>query len=93
VAVHCAVEDNVIETTIIFIDTILLYKNLLTTSFIAFLFAVFLIPSSAFTQAGVLEEVMVTAQKRMMSLQTTPFSVTDVVGEQLPLMERKYETS
>ncbi len=88
---HCAVEDNVIETTIIFIGTIMLYKKLLITSFIACLFTVFLTPSSAFTQAGVLEEVIVTAQKRMMSLQSTPFSVTDVTGEQLPLMERKYE--
>ena len=92
-AVHCAVEDNVIETTNIFIGTMMLYKNLLTTSFIAFLFAVFLIPGSVFTQAGVLEEVIVTAQKRMMSVQSTPFSVTDVTGEQLPLMERKYETN
>ena len=90
---HFAVEENVIETTIIFTGTIMLYKNLLTTSFIAFLFAVFLIPGSVFTQAGVLEEVMVTAQKRMMSLQSTPFSVTDVAGEQLPLMERKHETN
>ena len=71
----------------------MLYKKLLITSTIACLFTVFLIPSSAFTQAGVLEEVMVTAQKRMIYLQSTPFAVTDVVGEQLPLMERKYETN
>ncbi len=90
---HCAVEDNGIEIRIIFTGTIMLYKKLLITNFIAYLFTVFLIPSSAFTQAGVLEEVVVIAQKRMMSLQSTPFSVTDVTGEQLPLMERKYETN
>ncbi len=71
----------------------MLYKKLLTTSFIVFLFTVLLSPSSTLAQAGVLEEVIVTAQNRMMSLQSTPFSETDVTGEQLPPMERKYETN
>jgi len=71
----------------------MLYKKLLTTSFIVFLFTVLLSSSSTLAQAGVLEEVIVTAQNRMMSLQSTPFSETDVTGEQLPPMERKYETN
>ena len=90
---RCAVEDNVLETIIIFTGTIMLYKKLLTTSFIVFLFTVLLSHSSAFVQAGVLEEVIVTAQKREVSGQSISLSVFPVTGAQLPLMERKYETN